>query len=52
MNALTVIEPRAQAPVPLHDMQHMANAMAASGFFGFKTPDQALAIMLIAHANG
>lgn len=52
MSNLAIIEPRTQAPVPLHDMQHMANAMAASGFFGFKTPDQALAIMLIAHANG
>ncbi|HBM28053.1 MAG TPA: hypothetical protein DDZ92_04030 [Halomonas sp.] len=52
MSNLAIIEPRTQAPVPLQDMQHMANAMAASGFFGFKTPDQALAIMLIAHANG
>lgn len=36
----------------LHDMDRMATAMAGSGFFGFKTPDQALAIMLIAQANG
>lgn len=36
----------------LHDMDRMAAAMAGSGFFGFKTPDQALAIMLIAQANG
>ena len=36
----------------LHDMDRMAAAMAGSGFFGFKTVDQALAIMLIAQANG
>lgn len=41
-----------QYAVPLNEMHQMAHAMAASGFFGFKTPDQALAIMLIAQANG
>ena len=52
MSNIAVIETRTVPPVPLQEMQQMAHAMAASGFFGFKTPDQALAIMLIAHANG
>lgn len=38
--------------IPMSDMQHMAQAMAVSGFFGFKTPEQALSIMLIAQASG
>ena len=38
--------------VGLHEMTRMADAMASSGFFGFKTQEQALAIMLIAQANG
>lgn len=41
-----------QANVPFADIERMAEAMAASGFFGFKTKEQALAVMLIAHANG
>jgi hypothetical protein len=30
----------------------MASAIAKSGLFGMKTPDQALALMLIAQAEG
>lgn len=57
MNAIAEIRPgtmrQVQTPgYTLHDMDRMATAMAGSGFFGFKTPDQALAIMLIAQANG
>lgn len=40
------------ASVSFNEMQQMAHAMAASCFFGFKTQEQALAVMLIAHANG
>lgn len=55
MNAIAEIRPGIRQLSPeynLHDMDRMAAAMAGSGFFGFKTADQALAIMLIAQANG
>ncbi len=42
----------ALAAVPFNEIERMAQAMAQSGFFGFKTTEQALAVMLIAHANG
>lgn len=38
--------------VPYHDMQDMAAAMAKSQLFGMKSPDQVLALMLVAQANG
>ncbi len=38
--------------VPIGDIERMALAVAKSGLFGLKTPDQALAMMLIAQANG
>lgn len=38
--------------VPLNDLERMAQAMAGSGLFGVKTPQQALALMLISHAEG
>jgi len=38
--------------VPLDDMQRMANAIAKSGLFGVKTPDQALALMLVSQSEG
>ena len=40
------------AVIPISEIQVMANAIARSGLFGVKTPDQALAIMLIAQAEG
>ena len=40
------------AIIPVNEIQIMAKAIAASGLFGVKTPDQALAIMLIAQAEG
>jgi hypothetical protein len=54
MNALTVI-PNHTPPVVRHDMpelERMARAFAASGLFGVKTPEQALALCLIAQAEG
>ena len=53
---LTVIENQPQ-PVQnvgftLRDMERMALAFAQSGLFGVKTPDQALALCLIAQAEG
>ena len=38
--------------VTFSDMQRMAQAVAASGLFGTKTPEQALSLMLIAQAEG
>jgi hypothetical protein len=38
--------------VPVADVEKMAVAVARSGLFGVKTPDQALALMLIAQAEG
>lgn len=38
--------------IPVKDIQTMASAIAKSGLFGMKTPDQALALMLIAQAEG
>jgi hypothetical protein len=40
------------AIVPLSDMQTMASALAQSGLFGVKNPTQALALMLVAQAEG
>jgi hypothetical protein len=38
--------------VPVADVEKMAVAVARSGLFGVKTPDQALALMLVAQAEG
>lgn len=38
--------------IPLNDMERMAEAVARSGLFGMKTPEQALALMLTAQAEG
>jgi hypothetical protein len=38
--------------IPFQDLQGMAQAIAKSGLFGMKTPDQALALMLVAQAEG
>jgi hypothetical protein len=38
--------------IPFQDVQSMAAAIAKSGLFGMKTPDQALALMLVAQAEG
>lgn len=38
--------------IPYSDMERMAAVVAQSGLFGIKTPTQALALMLIAQAEG
>lgn len=38
--------------VPFEQLSQMAQAMAGSGLFGVKTPQQALALMLVAQAQG
>jgi hypothetical protein len=44
----------AQLPAPLaySDLERLAVSIAKSGLFGIKTPDQALALMMIAQAEG
>jgi len=38
--------------VPLDELERMAHAVAKSGLFGLKTPDQAIALMLVAQSEG
>ena len=38
--------------VPLVEIEKMARAVAVSGLFGIKTPEQAMALMLVAQAEG
>jgi len=38
--------------VPMDAMQQMATAFAKSGLFGTKTPEQCLALLLLAHGEG
>lgn len=38
--------------VPIQDIERMATAVAGSGLFGIKTKEQAVALMLIAQAEG
>lgn len=40
------------ALVPMTDIEKMGTAIAKSGLFGMKTPEQAIALMLIAQAEG
>lgn len=40
------------ALVPMNVIEKMGTAIAKSGLFGMKTPDQAVALMLIAQAEG
>lgn len=52
MTNAVALRPEQAAPVSMADIERMANAVAKSGLFGVKTPDQAMALMLIAHAEG
>lgn len=52
MNELRVIEGQTTHIVPMADLERMADAIAKSGLFGVKSPVQALALMLIAQAEG
>ena len=40
------------ALIPIADMQTMAEALARSGLFGMKRPEEALALMIVAQAEG
>jgi hypothetical protein len=48
MNALTVATPH----LAYAEMERLAADMATSGLFGFKTKQEAMSIMMIAHAEG
>lgn len=52
MTAMTPYQPPQAAMVPYADMERMAACIAQSGLFGVKSPVQALALMLIAQAEG
>jgi len=43
---------QAAAPISLDDIWKLAQSIAKSGLFGMKTPDQAMALMCIAQAEG
>lgn len=52
-SSVTVMHPEEAAPsFSFQDMQRMAASIAKSGLFGVKDADQALALMLIAQAQG
>lgn len=38
--------------IPFNEIQSMANVVAKAGCFGFKSPEQAAALMLVAQADG
>ena len=40
------------ALIPYNDVEKMGSAIAKSNLFGVKTPEQAVALMLIAQAEG
>jgi hypothetical protein len=52
MSNAIALRPEQPVAVSMADIERMANAVAKSGLFGVKTPDQAMALMLIAHAEG
>jgi hypothetical protein len=50
---VTVVQQQQQsAVIPFNDIERMALAFAKSGLFGIKTPEQGIALMLIAQAEG
>lgn len=50
-NELAVVNADAQA-IPYGDIERMAKAMAASKLFGLTSPEQAIALMIVAQAEG
>lgn len=50
MNALTQVGPR--SALAFNEIERLSISIARSGLFGMKTPEQALALMMIAHAEG
>lgn len=52
MNEMVIHQPAPAPMIPYGDMERMAAVIAQSGLFGVKHPTQALALMLIAQAEG
>lgn len=52
VQAIQKVEKRESVGFTVQDLQTMARAIAGSGLFGIKSPDQALSLMLIAQAEG
>lgn len=53
MNAIVPVNaPNPLAVAPVDDVWRMAQAVARSGLFGMKSPEEAMALMLIAQAEG
>ncbi len=50
-NQMTLAVKQAEV-IPFSDMERMASALAKSGLFAIKTPDQAIALMLVAQSEG
>jgi hypothetical protein len=50
--SLTVTQQPQPPAIPFSDIERMALAFAKSGLFGIKTPEQGVALMLIAQAEG
>jgi hypothetical protein len=51
-NMMTIAPVNSVAMIPIDDVERMAHAIAKSGLFGVKTPEQALALMLVAQSEG
>jgi len=52
-NIIPFTQPQpAVSMIPMADVERMALAIAKSGLFGVKTPEQALALMLVAQSEG
>lgn len=52
MSNMIPFTPPAAAIIPIGDVERMALAIAKSALFGVKTPEQALALMLVAQSEG
>jgi hypothetical protein len=52
MSSTQLVSVNTQSPVAFGEMERMAEAFAKSGLFGLKTRDQALALMVVAQAEG
>jgi len=52
MNTTLAVSSQPLPIIPMGEMERMALAVSKSGLFGVNTPDQALALMLVAQAEG
>lgn len=52
MSNLVQTYPQSTTLIPIQDVERMGSAISASGLFGLKTREQAIALMLLAQAEG